>query len=184
MTVQASKLNDGFEEVIAGYDGCETVARCFACGSCSGVCPVEKVVEEFDPRKIVHMVGMGFEEELLESDIIWACSQCQSCISVCPQNVRCADVVKALRDEAVKRKLADSGTKERLGLYAIVDAGKCIACLTCVRMCPFGAPSIKEGGYAEIDPDLCRGCSICVLDCPAEAISLAPSMEERGASAL
>jgi heterodisulfide reductase subunit C len=182
MTVQASKLNDGFEEVIAGYQGCETVARCFACGSCSGVCPVEKVVDDFDPRKIVHMVGMGFEEQLIESDIIWACSQCQSCIPVCPQEVRCADVVKALRQEAEKRRVVGVSTREALGLVAVVDAGKCVACLTCVRMCPVGAASVMPEGFAEIDPDKCRGCSICVLDCPAEAIELAPSMEERGAA--
>jgi heterodisulfide reductase subunit C len=92
-------------------------------------------------------------------------------------------VVKALREEAEKRKAAGTAIKKRLGLVAYVDAGKCVACLTCVRMCPFGAPSIKPEGYAEIDPSLCKGCSICVLDCPAEAIELAPSMEERGASA-
>ncbi len=181
MTLQASRLNPEFLEEIFPYQGCETVSLCYGCGSCSGVCPVEKVVDEFDPRKIVHMVALGMEEALINGDVIWACSQCQSCIPVCPQDVRCADVIKALRDEAVKRKSVDPERLEHLGQFAVVDGGKCVACLTCVRLCPFGAPKIADEGYAVIEPELCRACGICVLECPAEAIELAPSPEARGA---
>jgi len=138
-------------------------------------------VEAFDPRKIVHMVALGMEEQLMEGEIIWACSQCQSCIPVCPQNVRCADVIKALREEAKKRKTVDEDRLEDLGQFAVVDGGKCVACLTCVRLCPFGAPEIIDEGYAVIKPELCHACGICVLECPAEAIRLAPSLEARGA---
>ncbi|RUM89390.1 MAG: 4Fe-4S ferredoxin [Thermodesulfatator sp.] len=181
MTLQASKLNPEFVEEIIPYQGCETVTLCYSCGSCSGVCPVEKVVDDFDPRKIVHMVAMGMEDSLINGEIIWACSQCQSCIPVCPQNVRCADVIKALRDEAVKRHSVDGERLRELGQFAVVDGGKCVACLTCVRLCPFGAPRIIDEGYAVIEAELCHACGICVLECPAEAISLAPSLEARGA---
>ncbi len=181
MTVQAAKLNSSFYESVIPYEGCESVTLCFSCGSCSGVCPVEKVVDEFDPRKIVHMVNLGMEDDLIKGDIIWACSQCQSCIPVCPQNVRCADIIKALREEAIKRKTIDKEFLRELGLFAVVDPGKCVACLTCVRLCPFGAPHIVDEGYAVIEPDLCHACGICVKDCPAKAISLEPSLEARGA---
>ncbi len=181
MTVQAAKLNSDFIKDIAAHEGCDTAAMCFSCGSCSGVCPVEKVVDDFDPRKIVHMVGLGMEDSLIHGETIWACSQCQSCIPVCPQNVRCADIIKALRDEALKRKSVDQERLKALGLFAVVDPGKCVACLTCVRLCPFGAPSMTGEGYAVIEPDLCHACGICVLDCPAQAISLAPSLEAKGA---
>ncbi len=182
MSVAVNQLNSELSKEVAVHEGCSTLAMCYACGSCSSACPVEKVVEEFDPRKIVHMVSMGMEKELMESDIIWACSQCQSCIPVCPQEVRCADIIKALREEALNRGIVDRQRLADLGQFATVDPGKCVACLTCVRLCPFGAPSVVEEGYACIDPDLCRACGICVLECPAEAISLAPSLEERGIS--
>jgi heterodisulfide reductase subunit C len=180
MTIQASTLNESFGAALAVHDGCSTLAQCFTCGACSGVCPVEKVVDAFDPRKIVHMVALGMEEELMTSDIIWACSQCQSCVPVCPQGVRCSDVIKGLRDEAVSRGFAGMERLKGLGLFAEVDAGKCVACLTCVRLCPFGAPGIVSEGYAFIDPDKCKACGICVLECPAQAISLSPSQEYRG----
>ncbi len=180
MTLQASKLNSEFVEEIIPYQGCDTVSLCYACGSCSGVCPVEKVVDEFDPRKIVHMVALGLEDQLIDGEIIWACSQCQSCIPVCPQNVRCADVIKALRQEARKRQAVDEERLQDLGQFAVVDGGKCVACLTCVRLCPFGAPEIIDEGYAVIKPEFCHACGICVLECPAEAIRLAPSLEAKG----
>jgi heterodisulfide reductase subunit C len=145
---------------------------------------VEKVVPEFDPRKIIHMVTLGLEKQLLSSDMIWACSQCQSCVKVCPQEVRCSDVIKALRDEAIKQGLADLGRLADLGLLAKVDPEKCVACLTCVRFCPFGAPRIADTGHAYIEPELCKACGICVMECPAGAITLTPSLEQRGLSKL
>ncbi|MFA5312607.1 MAG: 4Fe-4S binding protein, partial [Methanomassiliicoccales archaeon] len=49
---------------------------------------------------------------------------------------------------------------------------KCSACLTCVRTCPYGAPSIDEEGRASIDIDLCQGCGVCVGICPSKAIQM------------
>jgi len=55
---------------------------------------------------------------------------------------------------------------------AQVDPGRCTACLTCVRLCPYGAARIAPSGVAEIDERSCWSCGICVAECPAEAISL------------
>ena len=49
--------------------------------------------------------------------------------------------------------------------------GACAACLTCVRVCPYGAPSII-GNRSSINPLLCQGCGSCVAHCPAGAITL------------
>ena len=58
------------------------------------------------------------------------------------------------------------------GVVANVDQDKCVACLTCVRVCPYGAPHIVESGVAEIEMAKCRGCGICCAECPAKAIDL------------
>ena len=66
-------------------------------------------------------------------------------------------------------------TKDRLvhqNVYADVNSGKCIACLTCVRVCPFGVPFINDDGVAEIIPVECRACGVCVSSCPNDAIEL------------
>ncbi len=66
------------------------------------------------------------------------------------------------------------------GAVAAVDQEICVACLTCVRSCPFGAPRIAEDlagvgdipGAANIEQALCQGCGLCVAACPAGAIDL------------
>jgi heterodisulfide reductase subunit A-like polyferredoxin len=66
------------------------------------------------------------------------------------------------------------------GVVAVVDPAKCTACLTCVRVCPFGAAQINPSlvgvgdiaGAAEITAAACRGCGLCPAECPAKAIQL------------
>ncbi|MCL5257304.1 MAG: FAD-dependent oxidoreductase [Chloroflexi bacterium] len=58
------------------------------------------------------------------------------------------------------------------GEVATVDATKCAACLTCVRVCPFDVPFINAEGVAEVDPKKCQGCGTCSGECPAKAIRL------------
>jgi heterodisulfide reductase subunit A len=64
------------------------------------------------------------------------------------------------------------GYIEAGGMVAVVDPDKCSICLTCVRTCPFEAPSIDKKHVAEIDKTKCRGCGMCVAACPAKAIKL------------
>jgi heterodisulfide reductase subunit A-like polyferredoxin len=58
------------------------------------------------------------------------------------------------------------------GIVSVVDADKCVACLTCVRSCPFGVPQINEDGVAHIEVAACQGCGICAAACPRKAITL------------
>jgi heterodisulfide reductase subunit A len=58
------------------------------------------------------------------------------------------------------------------GVVAMVEGERCAACLTCVRVCPYGVPVINARGEAEIDLSKCKGCGSCVAECPAKAIEL------------
>jgi heterodisulfide reductase subunit A len=53
-----------------------------------------------------------------------------------------------------------------------VDPTDRVACATCVKVCPYGAPSINEVGKAEIQGAMCMGCGHCIASCPARAIAL------------
>jgi heterodisulfide reductase subunit A len=58
------------------------------------------------------------------------------------------------------------------GIISEVEPGKCVACLTCVRTCPYFVPQIDSTGAAKIDVATCRGCGICAAECPVKAIQL------------
>ena len=55
----------------------------------------------------------------------------------------------------------------------VVDADKCVLCLTCKRICPHGAVGIDlEKEAATMSALLCRRCGICAAHCPGTAIQL------------
>jgi len=59
------------------------------------------------------------------------------------------------------------------GSGAFVNQDKCVACLTCVRVCPFNVAQIdKNTNVAEMPAEGCQACGACAADCPANAIDL------------
>ncbi|MFC1991603.1 CoB--CoM heterodisulfide reductase iron-sulfur subunit A family protein, partial [Chloroflexota bacterium] len=65
------------------------------------------------------------------------------------------------------------------GVVSVVDAERCVACLTCVRFCPFGVPEINKDGVAYIEAAACQGCGICTSACPRKAIKLQHYTDEQ-----
>ncbi len=67
-------------------------------------------------------------------------------------------------------------------MIAVVDEKQCIGCGTCIKVCPFNAPSLvdvdvkaEEMVYvakkSRINPAMCKGCGSCAASCPVGAIS-------------
>jgi heterodisulfide reductase subunit A-like polyferredoxin len=66
------------------------------------------------------------------------------------------------------------------GAVAQVDPLKCVACLTCVRTCPYGVPQMDESeGVVVIDAAACQGCGNCASACPRKAISVKHNLDEQ-----
>jgi len=71
---------------------------------------------------------------------------------------------------------------DRSGVVSQVDPARCAACLTCVRLCPYGVPQINEDGVAYIEPASCQGCGLCASACPRKAIVTRHYSDEQIAS--
>jgi heterodisulfide reductase subunit A len=65
------------------------------------------------------------------------------------------------------------------GMVATVEEGRCAACLTCVRTCPYDIPAVDEHSHAVIDPAQCHGCGTCASECPGKAITLRHFTDEQ-----
>ena len=70
--------------------------KCYQCARCSGVCQISKV-QKFTPSRIIQMILEGFEDEILDSGVLWDCLTCNSCLQDCPKNINFADIVRILR---------------------------------------------------------------------------------------
>lgn len=108
------ELDPHFKNEIAEKIGLETIKPCYTCGSCTGVCPVREVNEDFDPRLIIHMILQGMKKELLSSEMIWLCCLCNSCFYVCPQEIKFSRVATELRKMALAEGYADEGFLKKL----------------------------------------------------------------------
>lgn len=179
MSKKIFEINPGFSAEVLAEPGGRHLNSCFSCGACSGACPVSQAVPDFDPRKIIHMVRMGMEERLLNSDLLWYCSGCRSCVFVCPQDVGFADIMGTLADLALKKGYITEQQLVEKGKAAEVQRDLCVSCLTCVRVCPWEVPKIDKDGVAAITVTDCKACGICVSECPAQAITLNESEDER-----
>jgi heterodisulfide reductase subunit C len=100
--IALNKTDKNFKDEVAALIGIEEIKPCYTCGSCTGVCPVREVADDFDPRKLIHMIILGMKKEVLSSDLIWFCCLCNSCYSVCPQGIKFSRTAKELQKMAVK----------------------------------------------------------------------------------
>lgn len=57
---------------------------------------------------------------------------------------------------------------------ASIDQEKCSKCLTCLRICPYGAPFLSQGEMS-ISTEKCQGCGMCLALCPSIAIDMPPA---------
>jgi len=80
---------------------------------------------------------------------------------------RRADVGNAaLSVLSLHRKLPEDQT----GKAEINFSGQCVRCLTCFRVCPYGAISLNV--RVAVDPQACQGCGLCAAECPRFAIRI------------
>ena len=107
--IDLKKLDPDFKHRVAEELGGEHIKKCFACGICSARCPIEKIEPEYNPRKIIRMILLGLEDELLKEEFLWHCSTCYTCQESCPQRVNFTEVIFALRNLAVRKGLAPAG---------------------------------------------------------------------------
>jgi heterodisulfide reductase subunit C len=78
-----------------------TLRACLQCGTCTGSCPSGRRTA-WRIRQIFLKTINGLREETLSSDDLWNCTTCYTCQERCPRKVKTTDIVRVLRNLAVK----------------------------------------------------------------------------------
>jgi len=146
--VLVNQLDGEFKHRIAERMGNRDFMHCLACGSCSASCPVRKLEEKYNPRRIIRMAILGMKEEVYRSEFVWMCSYHSTCLKRCPQGVNIgavADVVSRMAEEAKRQKVEpadvieaeelDRGFKRRV-IAEVAEVGRCFTCGSCTAVCP------------------------------------------------
>ncbi len=84
-------------ELISGQD----LLACNQCGKCGAGCPVASALDLL-PNAVIRLAQLG-QEDVLQSQTIWVCAACQTCVSRCPKDVDVPRVMEALRTIAMQR---------------------------------------------------------------------------------
>ncbi len=112
-TIDFEELDPNFKYEVSKEVGGQNIKLCFNCGICTVSCPVRRVDNSYNPRRIIRMVLYGMKNEVLSSETIWKCAHCLTCLERCPQDVKFAEVIEALRIIAVRE--AERGNIEIKG---------------------------------------------------------------------
>ncbi len=82
------------------------VRKCMKCGKCSASCPAYNEME-YHPHQFASMIDNGEIEPLLDSDSLYRCLSCFTCIERCPRGVEPAKLIEAVRLTAVRKQGAN-----------------------------------------------------------------------------
>jgi heterodisulfide reductase subunit C len=98
-----SHLDAHFMHEVANTPRGRGVLACIQCGRCTSSCPVAKVVEEHNPRKLMEMIILGLRSDVLGEQLPWYCLSCFTCLDRCPQNGDVGEVMFAIRNLTVRQ---------------------------------------------------------------------------------
>ncbi len=148
--------------------GCVDYEKCVLCENCIKKCPknalnisdfkIVKIKEDLKTVPLKHCINCGLCSDNCPADALRLennrilydpskCELCNTCVNICPQNVR-----------------INKGTK--------IDGG-CVLCGICEDNCPVNAISvISVKKFDKIKDRNCIGCGTCSSVCPNDAVTV------------
>jgi heterodisulfide reductase subunit C len=112
---------DFAEEVIqigGGVFGREmrSVYSCIQCGLCSGGCPSGRHTAMLT-RELIRLTQLGLKHDVLGGEDLWQCTTCYLCQERCPRKVKTTDIIRVLRNLAVRDGHMSDGHRRILEIF-------------------------------------------------------------------
>jgi heterodisulfide reductase subunit C len=117
-TISERSVDKVFKSRLAASLPGPTSNYCFACTTCTSVCPV---VRNFDnpldalgmlPHQMIRAANFGLGDIIFDSNMLWSCLGCYECQENCPQGVSIADVFYELKNLAISNARGKTPSSE------------------------------------------------------------------------
>lgn len=92
--ISSASVRGDFVSQVETISG-QSLLACNQCGKCSAGCPVAFSLDIL-PSQVIRLAQLGIED-VLESQTIWTCAACLTCVSRCPKGIDLPRVMEALR---------------------------------------------------------------------------------------
>ena len=113
--ISQKALKSEFLEVVSELSG-QNVSSCYQCGKCTGGCPVQADLDT-SPNRIIRLVQLGLEDEVLSNQTIWGCVACGACAGRCPVGIDPVRIIDTLRALAEKKGIEPEGDAARVWTF-------------------------------------------------------------------
>ncbi len=90
----AASIRGEFVQEVESNSG-QSLLACYQCGKCSAGCPVAFSMDVL-PSQVIRMAQLGLEE-VLDTQTIWTCAACLTCVARCPKEIDLPRIMEALR---------------------------------------------------------------------------------------
>jgi len=101
--ISIDKVRGHFVQQVEEISGQDLLA-CNQCGKCSAGCPIAATMDIL-PSQVIRMAQLGIED-VLESNTIWICASCLTCVARCPKGVDLPRLMEAMRQIALREGVA------------------------------------------------------------------------------
>lgn len=101
--LSVEKIRGRFVQQVEETSGQDLLA-CNQCGKCSAGCPIVGTMDIL-PSQVIRMAQLGMED-VLETNTIWICASCLTCVARCPKGVDLPRLMEALRQVALRTGVA------------------------------------------------------------------------------
>ncbi|MHC1770340.1 MAG: ATP-binding protein [Flexilinea sp.] len=141
------------------------------CGKPMEVClsfdgAARNTVETGKGRMISLEEALAILDRARTAGLVLQPSNSQKPIILCACCSCCCGVLRHIKNET------NPGDLVANPFVACHEADSCIACGSCVEVCPMAALTLDAGNVIHFDQIRCIGCGLCISVCPSEAMQL------------
>ena len=144
-------------------NGFGDLRRCLQCAICTGSCPAARVIEGYNPRKIIlrHLLN-GEEKEAVDSDLIWCCTTCHACEERCPHGISVGGLLLQIMNDAARRGRLPEAIRQTV--LSIARTGRAIPVTPRSERirCELGLEPLRSCNTAEVR-ELLRKCGLAAM---------------------